>query len=228
MTKNKQELEMEESIDQSERNIGEHSLSTSPKELSVAGQFRGVDIEGLESVPMSMVAVPFCRLIQPTSKKTERSDGKEATQGSFFFNDIQEEVASLHFVLLRAKHEMKRVDLDGNYVGPDYDGPTKPKPQVSILGITTDTNKLFVLSLSSTSFSSFGKMIAKFKSLQVDKTWRFALEATSEKMENKKGKYYIVNFRIDGELDKDEITQMSKVASEYGVVLDRQITEEEE
>ncbi len=212
-------------------NIGQSSLSTVPKthEVAVSEQFKGVNIGGLESIPASMVAVPYCRLIQPTSKKTiQSSNGQDARLGSFFFNDIQESVPELNFVLLRAKHELKQVDKDGQFVTPDYIGELgKPKPVVSILGITTDTDKLFILSISATSFSSFGKLIAKLKSLQIDKTWRFSFKATSEKMENAKGKFYVVNFEIGEELKDTQSEQMQKTAQEYGVVLDRQVYEEE-
>lgn len=230
MITKKDEQEIKEAVDEAESNISEeHSLSTVevPQALAAPQAFKGVDIQGLESVPAYMVAVPFCRLIQPTSKKTEMADGKEAPQGSFLFNDTQESVSELDFVLLRAKHEYKRVNKDGQFVDSSYIGETKQKPQVSILGITRDTDKLFILSLSSTSFSGFGKLIAKFKSLQIDKTWRIALKATSKKTENDKGKYYIVNFTMGKELTENEMQAMEKTASEYGVVLDREIIPED-
>jgi hypothetical protein len=209
--------------------VPEHSLSTEVKPTAVAVQrsAMGVGIQGMEDIPGSMIAVPFCRLVQPTSKKTELSDGKEAPAGSFFFNDIQESFESLSFVLLRAKHEQKKVDADGNFVRADYVGPTFFKPQVSILGVTTDTNKLFIISLSVKSFSSFGKLIAKFKSLQIDKTWRFQLKATSEKQENIKGKFYVVNFQLGEELSGEELAQMEETALQYGVALDREVVVEE-
>lgn len=221
----KTKQQMNEAIEEVKgSNIGDSALSTVPKEQEIAvhGQFKGVNIQGLESIPASMVAVPYCRLIQPTSKKTELANGQEAPLGSFFFNDIQESVPMLNFVLLRAKHELKRVDKDGQFVQDDYVGVTSTKPVVSILGITTDTNKLFILSLSATSFSSFGKLIAKLKGLAIDKTWRFKFTAESEKTENAKGKFYIINFNIDKELSEKEREAMGQIASEYGVVLDRQ------
>src|SRR5258708_28267044 len=99
-----------------------------------------------------MIALSFVRLVQTSYKNLSLSDGSEAASGMFFFNDTQEAFLQLKFVLLRAKHEMKLVDEDGQFVAPDYEGKTKLKPRVSILGVTTDTDKLFILSLSPTSF----------------------------------------------------------------------------
>jgi hypothetical protein len=208
----------------------EHSMQTVPvnQSVSINGAFRGMNIKGLESIPASMVAVPYCRIIQPTSKNTTLKDGKEATPGYFMFNDIQTEVEELKFVLLRAKVDIKRVDEDGNFVANDFVGITKPKQVLSILGITTDTNKLFVLSLSVTSFTSWGKLMAQLKEMEVDCSYRFQISAKTEKKENKKGKYYVVSFIVGTELDKNALIEMETKASEYGVVLDREILIEEE
>jgi len=224
INKNEEKI-IQKSLEEWENNIStEHTLSTlsADTQITTPGGFRGVDIDGLNDIPSSMIAVPYLRLIQPSSKKTEMADGKETPWGQFLFSDTQNAFETLNFVLLRAKHELKKVDANGMYVGEDYAGPTRSKAQVTILGITTDTDRLFILSLSVTSFSSFGKLIAKFKNLQVDKSYRFELNLSSEKIENDKGKFAIVNFKINKELDKKELEQMQKVAFEYGLVLDRQ------
>lgn len=208
-------------IDESiEPNVGDHSLSTVPQQTALTRPFKGVDIEGLESIPMNMVAVPYVRLIQPTSQKTEDSRGKETMPGNFLFNDTQKAVGEINCVLLRAKHEMVEFE--------QTDGQLVTKPRVSVLGYDLDSDKIFVLSLSATSFSSFGKLIAKFKDLKVDKTYRFSLSLTSVKQENKKGKYWTVDFKIEKELKDKDLQEMEKAAQEYGVVLDRQTIADEE
>lgn len=220
--------DIEESLNES--NIGENKLQTVPTEQSVAlqNQFRGIDIEGLEGIPASMVAIPYCRVIQPTSKKTTLKDGSEATPGYFMFNDVQEQVQELHFTMLRAKMDMSFVDKDGNYVTNDYEGEKRQKQLLKLLGITLDTDKLFILSLTSTSFSSWGRLLAQMKAIKLDKTYRFSLKATTEKKENKKGKYYTVNFALGEEVGEEKLQELSKIAFEYGVVLDKQIVETEE
>ena len=74
----------------------------------------------------------------------------------------------------------------------------------------------------------FGKLISKLKSLHLDKSYRVEIKATSEKQENLKGKYYIVNFSIGAELTGEKLKQAEKTAFEYGLVLDREIVPEEE
>lgn len=237
MVNKKEEKLIEESLEETasepeiESNISEeHSMTTVDSRqgaLAPQNHVRGVDIEGLESVPTSMIAVPFVRLVQPSSKKLEMDNGKEAQPGSYLFNDTQKAVDELKFVLLRAKHEWRTVDENGNFVGKDYVGRTKQTQRVSILGITTDTNKLFILSLSITSFSAFGKLIAKFKEMGLDKTYRFQLSLSSEKVENDKGKFYVANFKIGDELEPEMLVEMQKKVGEYGLVLDREFVEEE-
>lgn len=224
-----EQIQMEEATNEAaaEANVtGEHALSTTTSSRALATPIKSVGIAGMEEIPTSLMAIPYCRLIQPTSKKTETTEGHDAVPGNFLFNDTQREVGELSFVLLRAKHEHKRVDETGEFVDDSYTGPTTSKQQVSILGITTDeTEKLFILSLSITSFSGFGRLIAKFKELHVDKTWRFKLKATSEKQENKKGKYFVVKFQIEQELEGEALQHMEEKALEYGLALDRKVEE---
>lgn len=225
----KNKTEEAQAIDETLANIGESSLSTVPKEtaLTTPGGFRGVNIEGFEAIPASMVAVPYCRLVQPSSKNTTLADGSEATAGHFLFNDIQETTPQLDFCLLRAKHEMKWVNKDGNFVTPEAEDKDHQKAVVSILGITLDTDKLFVLSLSATSFTAFGKLLAKFKALKVTQSFTYRIVASTCKTENKKGKFYVIDFTLEDKLEADEVTKMSTIACEYGVVLDRQIESDE-
>lgn len=227
MTTKKDEAEMQQSIDEAENNIhDEHALTVAPRG-AVATPFKGIDIEGLESVSMSMVAVPYVRLIQPTSKKTENDKGKEAMAGNFLFSDTQREVGELNFVLLRAKQQVKAVDENGQFVADDSPDRVGGKQQLSVLGYDPTDEKLFILSLSVTSFSGFGKLIAKFKSMKLDKTWRFHITGTSTKVENAKGKFYVADFKIGKEIVGEELETITKIARDYGVILDKQMTEEE-
>src|ERR1035437_9787806 len=90
----------------------EHTLSDNNK-LAMPNQFKGVDIEGMEDVPMNLTAVPYVRVIQPSSQNTTLDNGKEAQVGSFLFNDTQKEFSELDFVLLRAKHHIIDFERDG-------------------------------------------------------------------------------------------------------------------
>jgi hypothetical protein len=229
MPNKKDERLMKEAVDEAEGNLSsEHSLrTTSTGSVAMPGQFKGMGIAGLENIPASMVSIPYCRLVQPTSKNTTLANGKDAMPGNFMFNDIQKEVGELNFVMFQARVDLKLVDENGNFVSPDYKGNTNKKQVLSILGITTDTNKLFILSLSVTSFTTWGKLMAQFKEINLDKSWRFEINATSEKRENDKGKYYVVNFKIGDELKGERLAEMEKTAHEYGAVLDREAPVEE-
>lgn len=200
----------------------EHSLTTEMRPTSsLVGHVPGIAIEGLEDVPMNMVALPYLRLVQPTSKKVQMESGKDAPTGSFLFNDTQESFEELDFILLRAKKEDRRVDEKGMWVNDDYEGKTFLKPRLVILGITLNQDKLFILGLSSTSFSSFGRLLAKLKGLEVRRSWQFAIKMTSEMQENDKGKYAIANFQLQKELTENQLEFYTKTALEYGVILDR-------
>lgn len=218
----KDEQEIQESLKDSEKdpiNVdpstnGQMALApvepAADRSLTIHG--KGIDIEGLEDIPMSIMTIPFVRLVQPTSTNIE-VDGKDAAPGTFYFNDLQTAEEELEFVMLRAKQSMVQFERDG-VMQP-------PQPRIYILGITRNTGKLFIFSLSVTSFSNFGKYIAKLKNDNIDKVWRFALIAKSQKKENSKGKYYVADFDLSEEITDKELEKYEQKAMEYGLVLDR-------
>jgi hypothetical protein len=211
------EQEIKESVNE---NISqEHSLTTGSPNQALVSPIRGIGIKGMEDVPASMMAVPFVRLIQPTSQKTEDSKGQETLPGNFLYNDTGKAVGSIDFALLRAKV--------GNVTFRRESGDVTVT-RLSILGCSIPDNKLFVITLSPTSYLTFGKIISQFKDAGVKESWRFLLTLTSEKRENEKGKFYVAKFQIGEELGKNTIAEMEKKFSEYGVVLDRSDVSEEE
>ena len=175
-------------------------------------------IQGLEGLPTSIIPVPYVRLVQPSSKNTEISDGVEAKPGNFLFNDTKQEVESLSFVLLRAKHGQVQFERDGELVTTS---------KIAILGVT-DNRKLFILSLSPTSFSNFGQLIAQLKEKDITASWLYEILATSEKKENEKGKFYVVKFGIKNKLEETELAEMEELAKNYTSVPERRESEEKE
>lgn len=169
-------------------------------------------IKGLEDVPASIIPIPYLRLVQPTSQKVQTSKGKDAEAGTFYFNDTQSSVESLTFALMRAKYGMQTFERDGEI---------QDSVKLAILGMTLDTNKLFVLTLSVMSFTNFGSLIAKMKEAGITKTWENAITIVSEKQENDKGKYYVAKFELGEKLNKEQITDLETKHSQYGMVLDR-------
>lgn len=185
------------------------------KESGVAleSQFKGVAIEGLQDVPVSVIPVPFARVVQGQSKNIEMATGGEAPEGSFYFSDTQEAYDELEFVMLRAKHMIKDFERDGALV---------PTRVIQILGVRMDTNKLFILNLSLASFSNFGRLIARFNDMGVVSVWQHLIKATSEKKENDKGKFWVQSFNIVRELNEKELQIMQDKYREFGAVLEKQ------
>ena len=182
------------------------------KEVAVSG---GLDIEGLQDVPASMLAVPFVKIVQFSSTKTVLENGNDADPGNFFFTDLQTQEKDLKFVMLRAKPQVREFDDDKSPTGK------RLVRQVLILGMLLESQKLFILILPVSSFSSWGKLLSKLKDNRVQSVWENELVATTELMKNDKGKFYVANFQIGRELDDDEIDRMSETYGQYGGVLER-------
>lgn len=203
MASKQDEIEVHESVDK-----------------ALANPNLGIDIQGLEEVPVTLIPIPFVKLVQPTSTKTTLADGKsEAQAGTFFFTDTQVSVNELNFVLLKAKHGNQTYERDGQKVS---------SPRLMVLGVSRENKKLFILPLSVMSFSNFGKLVAKLKDNNIKSTWRFEITATTEKQENQKGKYYTANFQIGEELEEQEYLAMEGLANQYGIALNRNEVVEEE
>ena len=178
------------------------------------------DIEGLEEVAANTIPLPFCRLVQPTSTKIALSDGKDAAAGTFFFNDTQTVEEELNICILKAKHSDMTFERDGMQV---------PVKKLGILAVDMNNlNKIFILSLSVMSFTSFGSLIAKIRADQQvsaddakAKVRDYVIKVTSEKQENDKGKYYIAKFEIVEKVAKDHKEKMDDLYQKYINSLER-------
>jgi hypothetical protein len=186
------------------------------KENNSLQSVAGFDIEGLEDVPVSILPVPFLRLVQPTSTKIETKDGSEAGVGNFFYNDTQEEVKLLNFALLKAK--VGRVQ---------FEGQDEPSTKMNILGFDIDRCKVFILQLSVMSFSNFGKLIAQMKEKDITKSYTHTITMTTSPETNKKGKYYVANFQLGNEVPAELFTEIEEKVKVYGVALNRDISDKE-
>lgn len=172
----------------------------------------GLEIQGLEDVPASIMPIPYLRLVQPSSKKIEVAKGKDAEAGTFYFNDIQASYEIVEFALIKAKHGMQTFERDGEITD---------QVKLAILGMTLDSSKLFVITLSVMSFTNFGSLVAKMKEAGITKTWENKIIMSSEKQENDKGKYYTARFELGEKLSKEQIENLENLHAQYGAVLDR-------
>ena len=171
-----------------------------------------ISIAGLEGLPASIIPIPYVRLVQPTSKNTEVSPGVDAEIGTFLFDDTKTSVAELTFSLLRARHAHVQFERDGEVINTQ---------KILILATVLESEKLFLLSLSPTSFSNFGHLVAQLKEKKAVNVWNYKVIATSEKQENDKGKYYVAKFELKEELTKEEQDKLTLLSQKYSPVLDK-------
>ena len=177
-----------------------------------------ITIGGLEDLPPSIIPIPYVRLVQPTSKNIETSPGVDALPGTFLFDDTKTSVDSLAFILLRAKHGQVQFERDGEMIITQ---------KIALLCLTGDRKKLFLLSISPTSFSNFGHLVAQLKEKNIQSSWHVVLSATSQKQENEKGKYYVVNFLIEDDvLSEEHQHECAELATAYGMVLEKKQDEQ--
>lgn len=170
-------------------------------------------IQGLEEEDASILPIPFVRVVQGQSKDVKLKDGKtEATEGQFFFNDTKEQVKDLTFCILKSKVVVTEFERDG---------VKKPTTQRKILGITMDTHKVFMLTISVGSFASYGRLVAEMKQQKVTAVWDRMVTATTEKTENDKGKFYVVNFALGEELTEEDKIEMGLAYEQFKRIFEK-------
>ncbi len=179
-----------------------------------------IGIRGLDSIdPSRVMSIPFVRLVQFTSRKTTQADGKEASVGSFFFNDTKKAVESIEMVILRAKIGKKTFVREGE---------ESVSSILAILAATLDTKKMFILTLSTMSFRPFGVLMAQMKEEGVIDVWDHKVKVASQYQENNKGKFYVAQFSLGDALTTEEAKEMEDMYASYGRVLERQSFDETE
>lgn len=182
-----------------------------------------MNIKGLEDVPTSMMPIPYYKLVQPSSTNIELADGSEAPAGSIYMNDTKTATQKLRFCLLRAKRQKQEFT--------DDDGNQGFVVKMGLLGMNLDLTTPFILSLSKSSFGSFGWLMKQLNDLDAQFAWSHAINATFERMESQvmvKGrmqtvKYYVAKFEVEKELmDKNMVELMNNAYVEFGGGLDRE------
>lgn len=188
------------------------------KNLALPRVSGGLGIRGLEEEDASLLPIPFVRVVQGQSKDTKTKDGKDAPEGHFFFNDTRESMEKLTFCILKSKVVVTEFERDGI---------KKPTTQRKILGITIDTKKLFILTVSVTSFANYGRLIAEMKQNKVVNVWDRMVTATTERQENDKGKFFVINFALAEELSADDIIDLGLEFEQHKKVLEKKEEDEE-
>lgn len=192
-------------------------VETKKQELAVPST--GLGIQGLEEEDASILPIPFVRVVQGQSKDTKMKDGKDAPEGSFFFGDTREAFTKLNFCILKSKI-VTTVFKDPNT------GADKPTAQRKILGITMDTKKVFMLTISVMSFMEYGRLVAEMKQNKITEAWSHIITATTEKRENDKGKFQVVMFKLGEELTKEDRIEMGLAYEQFKKVFEKEAVED--
>ena len=186
-----------------------------------------LEIIGLDEVPVSMIPLPFYKLVQPGSTNTTMADGTDALPGTFLMGDSGKSVEKIRFALLRAKR-MHR-DFTNN------EGEQVHSTSMAVLGMNLENMTPFMLNVSVASFSNFGKMLSQMKDRDTKKAWQYPIVMSTEKREEvketskgvQKVKYWVINFLVeDALIEGIEAEALDKAYQEFAAALDRNIDEE--
>lgn len=213
-----------EEAKQTEAHLHESVLMTAPgvekhSQLAKAGVVKNMPVAGLEDVPLSMLPIPFYKLVQPGSTKVTMSNGKDAEAGNFFMGDTKDQTSELVFALLRAKRQVR--PGDGN----------RMIPSMGVLAFNMIRQSPFILGLSTSSFAAFGTLMAQIKERKMKTAWEYPVKATTYKVEEQKMtekglqmvKYYKVSFELlDEKVNETDFQMLTQMYEENATKLDRQ------
>lgn len=204
-------------------NVSEDHALTTVAPSGLAARTPGVPIGGFQELPVSMLALPYCVLVQ-SNTDVYLADGKTAApKGTWYFNDVRTTQEEIHFISLRAKVVVKDV-ID------DKTGQPAKRQKLHILCANMEDKELFILVLSVMSFNGWGRMMAQMKKAGVKNSFEYATLGKIVKQTNKRGQtYFVGDFILEEKLNEEDILEMQEKYGQYGGVLDRaEVVEEGE
>lgn len=163
-------------------------------------------VAGLHGLGQEDLAIPYVRLVQPTSTDTSLMDGREAKAGQFLDTALRLAYTDLHFSILSvAKYEVVWQE--------------KTEPQTVYLLLCADEElQPFVLKVSGTSIFGLKQLLTSVVRAGVAEAWAFKIRAVSEKREsNKDGqprRWFAMRFYIEGTNDEPTIDLLQGMADE--------------
>lgn len=186
----------------------------------VAVKRQGTGIIGLEDIPISIIPLPFYKLVTANSKNVTMANGKRANAGTFF-TDLNEEVQSVRVAIIRAKRSTKEVKSQET-------GAIKQEPVIRLLAVDTSNMSPFIISISKGSFSNFGRMMNWFVKSQVKHVFDYPVVLGTQFIETGDFPYWAMTFAPEKEaFNKEDLDTMAMVYNQYASVLDRDVSEEE-
>ena len=165
-------------------------------------------IAGLEGLDESDQAIPYIRVVQPTSTECKLMDGTDAKGGQFYDTALMKAHNELQVAILAAaKYDVMWQD--------------KQEPQRVYLLLCADRDYCpCVLKVSGTSIFALKQLITSLARSGVANAWTYWVRAVTEKRESSKDgqprKWYAIRFYIIGEADATELEIFQDMTEKYG------------
>jgi len=170
----------------------------------------GIHIAGFEHLDQREdMALPYLRVVQPTSTQAELMSGGDAKPGQFYDTALRVAHNELLFAIL-AVQKFSVVWQDGK------------DPQLMYLILGADQHlEPFVLKVSGTSVFSLKSLITSVARLGSPAAWHYRVRAVTEKREsNKDGqprKWFSIRFYIMDETTEEERTALQELAEQLSI-----------
>ena len=170
----------------------------------------GIHIAGFERLDQREdMALPYLRVVQPTSTQAELMSGGDAKPGQFYDTALRVAYNELLFAIL-AVQKFSVVWQDGK------------DPQLMYLILGADQHlEPFVLKVSGTSVFSLKSLITSVARLGSPAAWFYRVRAVTEKREsNKDGqprKWFSIRFYIMDETTEEERTALQELAEQLSI-----------
>ena len=168
-----------------------------------------IGVAGLDHLDESDVALPYIRVVQPTSSECSLMDGGEAKGGQFYDTALRVARNELFFSILSvAKFQVVWQE------GKD--------PQTIYLVLAADQDLWpFVLKVSGTSVFALKSLTASLLHLGAPVSWAYKVRAVTEKRESTKDgqprKWFAIRFYIMGENDDEAIHKLTEMAGKFSL-----------
>jgi hypothetical protein len=169
-----------------------------------------IHIAGLEHLDQREdMALPYLRVVQPTSTQAELMEGGEAKPGQFYDTALRVAHNDLVFAIL-AVQKFSVVWQEGK------------EPQLMYLILAADERlEPFVLKVSGTSVFSLKSLITSITRLGSPASWYYRVRAVTEKRESTKDgqprKWFAIRFYIVEETSTEEREAMKALAGELSI-----------
>lgn len=186
------------------------NTSLVPVGSTVISPTNGIHIAGLEHLDTREdMALPYLRVVQPTSTQAELMSGGDAKAGQFYDTALRIAHNDLVFAIL-AVQKFSVTWQDGK------------EPQLMYLLLCADEHmEPFVLKVSGTSVFSLKSLITSIARLACPAAWYYRVRAVTEKRESTKDgqprKWYSIRFYIVEETTEAERETLTQLANSLSI-----------